>query len=270
VGARQAAHREACDVAYGREDCRIDGRARALGIDIAAYEHRDRPIVLDDVDGLYADRRGIRLMKTLCQTDPVKSLSWQTCASALDRLGIPRQFTTTSRVAVIANAWKSLNADVSALEDRGHVLHFVPSAVEVHREAGRWFWDQEVFDFVADHLHLVERPSLRVYPLAWELKAAGMDWKAGVLSRCLAGTAYDVARLKADPAFASEEDRVRAFVAGGLGCRATYFNHARRLSPAEPAPRIPLANERPPQPPPLAPFDLNALLQQRFKRLGSG
>ena len=51
--------------------------------------------------------------------------------------------------------------------------------------------------------------------------------------RCLSGTALTVARLKADQTFASEKERVHAFVASGGGCRATYFNHARRLDTSD-------------------------------------
>jgi hypothetical protein len=224
----------------------IDGNATAFGCYVGAYENRNRPIVLDDVDGLYRDRAGVRLLKGLCQTEAVKSVSWQSDARPLQGRGVPRQFTTSSRVAVIANRWQSLNEDVAALEDRGHLVLFEPDAGEVHAQAATWFADQEVFDFVADHLHLLERPSLRTYVRAGELKQAGLDWRQGVLSRCLTGTALTVARLKADPSYATAEDRVRAFVDSGAGCRATYFLHARNLRPADAPPRILLTHTAPP------------------------
>ena len=47
--------------------CWIDGNASAYGIYLQAHEHRNLPIVLDDVDGLYRDRQGIRLLKALCR-----------------------------------------------------------------------------------------------------------------------------------------------------------------------------------------------------------
>jgi len=56
-------------------------------------------------------------------------LSWHTATPILQRRGVPPQFTTTSRVALIGNDWKTLNADVAALEDRGHVLMFEPTAL---------------------------------------------------------------------------------------------------------------------------------------------
>ena len=136
--------------------------ASAFGIYLQAHEHRHQPLVPDDVDGFHRDRPR-HSPRRLCQTDAVKTVSWQTAAAR--RAGVPRQFATTSRVAIIANQWTALNADVTALEDRGHCLSFAPTALEVHRQAAGWFWDQEVFDVVAAHLHLLDQPSLRTYVL---------------------------------------------------------------------------------------------------------
>ncbi len=222
--------------AVGEKVCWIDGTASPFWIYGLAYRHRDLPIMLDDVDGLYRDRNGIRLLKNLCQTDPVKTVGWHTNAAALDSQGIPRQFTTSSRVAIIANQWKSLNMDVAALEDRGHVISFEPAPIEVHRRAATWFWDQEVFDFVADHLHLLVRPSFRIYVLAYECKTARLDWENAVLNRILSGTAVIAARLRADRSYRTQEARAGAFVASGAGCRATFFNQLSRLRPPDTVP----------------------------------
>jgi hypothetical protein len=249
--------------------CWINGQATPFGIYLKAYEHRHEPLVLDDVDGLYADRAGIRLLKALGQTERTKTLSWQSDAPTLERRGIPRQFTTTSRVALVGNAWKTLNADVAALEDRGHLLLFEPVPLEVHRQAARWFWDAEIFDFVADHLHLFAQHSLRTYHHAWELKRAGLAWRQGVLCRCLKGPALEVAKLKANRTFTSEAERVRAFVQSGAGCRASYFRHAKKLRPAAAPPKIALTRTTPP-------VDAGAhadhldRLRRRFGRLGNG
>jgi hypothetical protein len=255
--------------ALDRRACWISGQATPLGIYLEAYAHRRQPLVLDDVDGLYADRSGIRLLKALCQSEPTKVLSWHTATPILKRLTVPARFTTTSRVALIGNDWKTLNADVAALEDRGHVLVFEPTALEVHRHAAGWFWDQDVFDFVATHLHLIAKHSLRMYGQAWELKQAGLDWRQAVLCRFLTGPALAVARLKADPSFASEAARVRAFVAAGAGCRATYYQHARRLQPPTrtPTPNIVLMHTTPPTE---SSADHLDQLRRRFGRLGNG
>ena len=247
----------------------ISGQATPLGIYLEAYAHRHQPLVLDDVDGLYADRSGIRLLKALCQTEPTKTLNWHTATPILQRQGVPQQFSTTSRVALVGNDWKTLNADVAALEDRGHVLVFEPTPLEVHRQAATWFWDQDIFDFVAAHLHLIAQHSLRAYRQAWELKQSKLDWRRAVLGRYLAGPALLVARLKAERSFTSEAARVRAFVAAGAGCRATYYHHARKLRAATPAPPIALRQTTPPKPPGPDPDHLDQL-RQRFGRLGNG
>jgi hypothetical protein len=74
-------------------------------------------------------------------------------------------------------------------------------------------------------------------------------------------------RLLADPSFATEEERVKAFVEQGGGCRATYFNHARHLKPPLGVPKIALANSVRPQD---EPFDLMDLIRQRHGGLGRG
>ncbi len=255
--------------AIGRQACWIGGQATPFGIYLQAYEHRHEPIVLDDVDCLYADRLGIRLLKALGQTESTKTVSWQTAAPTLKKCGIPRQFTTTSRVALVGNDWRTLNADVAALEDRGHLLLFEPAPVEVHRQASRWFWDQEIFDFIAGHLHLMAQHSLRTYSHAWELKQAGLDWRQGVLCRCLTGVALAVAKLKANPDFASEAQRVRAFVRSGAGCRATYFRHAQKLRPAVRPPKI-LLTQTSPHVDEASPNNHLDQLRRRFGRLGNG
>ena len=206
----------------------INGTVSAFGLYSHAFRAVDQPLILDDVDGLHADRNAVRVLKCLCQTDDVKSVSWETHSPALEREGIPRTFETSSSVAIIANDWNSSKADVQALMDRGHAISFEPSKLEIHRQAATWFHDQEVFEFIADHLHLVKRHSLRLYVKALQQKQGRLDWQKYVLSRFLTGTALEVARFLADPQFATDAARIEAFTAAGHGSRATWFNHARR------------------------------------------
>src|SRR5262245_16765251 len=100
----------------------ISGQATPLGIYLQAFAYRHQPLVLDDIDGLYADRSGIRLLKALCQTEPVKTLGWHTLTPILELHDVPTQFSTTSRLALIGNDWKTLNADVAALLGTGRAM----------------------------------------------------------------------------------------------------------------------------------------------------
>ena len=94
--------------------------------------------VIDDVEALYADRSGVRLLKCLCQTEEEKSVAWHSDARGRERQGIPREFTTKSRVVIIANDWKwqtrcpllqePLILSSSCDGINGEVVNAVPSA----------------------------------------------------------------------------------------------------------------------------------------------
>ncbi|MGZ6030417.1 MAG: hypothetical protein ACXWNS_01535, partial [Isosphaeraceae bacterium] len=197
------------------------------------YRHRDQFVVIDDVDALYADRSGVRLLKCLCQTEEEKAVAWHSDARSLERQRIPREFTTKSRVVIISNDWQTLNKNVAALQDRGHVLLFHPSASEVHAQAGKWFDDDEIYGWFAANLHRVREPSLRHYVRAKELKAAGMDWTAVLAAEDENKRARIAAEILESDEYASTATRVAAFIAKGGGCRATFFNYRRSLAGRE-------------------------------------
>ena len=229
VGAGGLAKSRSVRAALGQA-CWIEGNATPFGMYLKLYRHRDRFVVIDDVDALYADRSGVRLLKCLCQTEEEKSVAWHSDARSLERQGIPREFTTRSRVAIIANDWKTLNRNVAALQDRGHVLLFQPDAAEVHRKAGTWFDDEEIYAWFAANLHRVREPSMRHYVRARELKAAGMDWTDVLAAESENPRARLAAELLSSAAHASTAERARAFVERGGGCRATFFNYRRQLN----------------------------------------
>lgn len=231
----------------GADCCWIAGHAAPFGVYCLLYEYRDKPTVLDDADGFVRQREGGRLLKCLCQSDVVKIMSWISKNKAIESGDVPNTFETQSVVAIIANEWRADNVDTAALEDRGQVVVFQPSAVEVHQYAATFFWDQEVFDFIGQHLHLIDQPSLRDYIAAWELKAAGLEWKRYVLSRFLTGTTLEVARIRADSSYPDEAARVEAFKAAKLGTRSTYYNHVKKLNPPEDVPKLLLTHTKPPE-----------------------
>ncbi len=229
VGAGGLAKSRSVRSALNGSGCWIEGNATPFGMYAKLYRHRDEFVVIDDVDALYADRSGVRLLKCLCQTEEEKAIAWHSDARSLERQGIPREVTTKSRVVIISNDWKTLNKNVEALQDRGHVLFFQPSAAEVHRNAGEWFADGEIYDWFGKNLHRMRQPSLRYYMRAKELKAAGMDWTAVLGSEDENNRARLARRLLTSNAFGSTAERVEAFVTQGGGCRATFFNYARKL-----------------------------------------
>jgi hypothetical protein len=229
VGAGGLAKSRSVKAVLDGRACWIEGNATPFGMYVKLYKHRHQFVVIDDVDALYADRSGVRLLKCLCQTEVEKSVAWHSDARSLERQGIPREFVTRSRVVIISNEWKTLNKNVGALQDRGHVLLFQPSAAEVHNQAGKWFEDKEIYDWFATNLHRVREPSLRHYVRARELKAAGMDWTEVLAADAENPRARLAAELLTSATYATTAERVNAFVEQGGGCRATFFNYRRRL-----------------------------------------
>ena len=231
--------------ALGPDACVIESSATAFGTFLRLHAAADKPVLIDDVDNLYRNRDAVRLLKSLCLTDPVRTISWNSDARTLVKKNIPSQFQTTSKVAIVANEWQQSNKDVLALEDRGHLVHFDPDSAEVHRKVAEWFWDQDVFGFLGERLQLIHHPSFRHYIVAAELKQAGLDWMTAVLARCLSGKLLIVAQLKASNKYATEEHRAQAFINAGHGCRATYFNLAKKLPPLVELPRLTVRGTRP-------------------------
>ena len=229
IGSGGLAKSRSVRAALDGKGCWIEGNATPFGMYAKLWRHRDEFVVIDDVDALYADRSGVRLLKCLCQTEEEKAVAWHSDARSLERQGIPREFTTKSRVAIISNDWKTLNKNVAALQDRGHVVFFEPSAAEVHAQAGTWFDDAEIYQWFAANLQRVHEPSLRHYVRARELKAAGMDWTEVLAMPEENKRARLAAELLASNAYGSTAERARAFVERGGGCRATFFNHRRKL-----------------------------------------
>src|SRR3954453_8364132 len=239
VGSGGLAKSRSVRAVLGGKACWIEGNATPFGMYVKLYRHRDQFVVIDDVDALYADRSGVRLLKCLCQTEAEKAVAWHSDARGLERQGIPREFTTKSRVVIISNDWRTLNRNVAALQDRGHVLLFQPGAQEVHEQAGKWFQDQEIYQWFAANLHRVREPSLRHYVRAKELKAASMDWTEVREAEDEIPRARLAAELLSSAAYTSTAARVKAFVEQGGGCRATLRNYRRKLSGGNGTPQGP-------------------------------
>ena len=223
--------------------CWIEGQASAVGMYETLYRHRHWPVVIDDVDELYAKSNTRRLLKSLCQTDAVKELAWNTQNRTLEMDKIPKSFTTKSPVCIIANQWETLNSDVAAIQDRAITLLFKPTPLEIHLHAARWFKDQEVFDFMASILHIVVTPSLRHYIIGHSLRKTTADWRERLIERVCEPEIRVVAQSKLNPTMMTEEERAKAFVAAGHGHRSTYFRGLKKLPDPVDPPQIKLKKD---------------------------
>ena len=172
-----------------RDAIRIDCHVTACGLYRQLFIHRNKVLIIDDVDALAGDRQTVPVLKALCETRHEKTIGWYTAKSKMVADGeevpgeLPDHFTTTSRAVIISNDWKTLNKNVAALNDRGLVINYEPTNAEIHRYvvAGGWFKDEEILGFVQQHLNVATKLSMRDYIKALEIKNGGMDWQSVLL-----------------------------------------------------------------------------------------
>src|SRR5208337_4162717 len=69
VGAGGLAKSRSVRAVLGGTSCWIEGNATPFGMYVKLFHHKDEFVVIDDVDALYADRSGVRMLKCLCQTE---------------------------------------------------------------------------------------------------------------------------------------------------------------------------------------------------------
>jgi len=197
-----------------------------------AYEHRNKLLTFDDAERLWGDSSGRYLLRDLTECKFRKPVNWQTDNKVLARLGIPKFFETSSRVALIMNRFAFGDADEDdAIVYRAQFIYFDPTPLEIHKNAALWFWDQEVYDYIADRLRIVDpdKLSARAYVKAFERKPKG-DWKEFIDRRyCKQSGEQWVAVLESDPKYQSVEERVAEFVKRTGLSRATYFTFKKTL-----------------------------------------
>lgn len=154
--------------------CWLEGRISPPVFYEKLYEYLDSWIILDDCDSLLSEKANLNLLKTLCQTDRDKRVSWQTTRKLPHN--IPSSFYTSSTVIMITNEFKKLGVHLRAIEDRGlHVL-FQPSIASVHAYAQK-LCSTEVYSFFEMFLHTIQDLSLRQYVIAERLYQQGLEWR---------------------------------------------------------------------------------------------
>ena len=199
------------------------------------YRYRYYPIVMDDIDSLFEGSIKTGLLKSVCDTNPVKCVEWDSTHRAFDE-GLPNTFESISRVMIVANDLKKMTKDLGAILDRGMVVRFQPTALNLHVEvaAGGWFDDNEVFREIGKYLYLMVHPSFRFYVTTRANKRAGLDWKSLLLRQLEEAPDDDMlilaAKIMHDPRYKTPKEQEKAFMAHpDGGSQATWFRKKREL-----------------------------------------
>lgn len=211
----------------------LEGNTKPLATYIECWQHRDKLLVLDDAEGLWASDNGKHLVRQLTQHSDNKYVQWLSTSKELERSGVPHHYYTTSKCAFLMNRFVASTNDhfYHAILDRGHVFFFDPLLIERHRYVATWFHDQEIHDYVGSHLNLVSDLTARTYNLLHQKKSAGHDWREYFHQRfCRPSGLSAVQELEHDDAFPTVEAKSQEFTRRGLGSRRTYFHHKAELA----------------------------------------
>ncbi len=201
-------------------------------------------IILDDVDGLYADSDGQRLVKAFGESDRPVVVPWPTIAAG--RAAVPKSFVFEGSILIIDNAW-GVSEHLEAIEDRSRAFYVGPPAVEIHRYVGEWFLQTGMHDmiykFIGDHLPLIAPlVSTRLYGHALNAEKAGEDWQEFLLKRAevrvvgedgeetvhrIKKEMLEAIRFELDPYWKGKpvEDKIEAWMQRTNMSRKTWYNY---------------------------------------------
>lgn len=229
----------------------IKGHSTPMKFYELAYYAKDQPIILDDVNTLLSNKLNQEYVRALTETDKYKKIQYSTSSKAFDKLGIPQHFWTESGVCIITNWWEE-SALFTALESRAEFFVLDFSWAEVHREVGTWFWDQEIYDYVAAKIPQLRQPDMRIYMKAWKRKKAGLKhlpWQDVIDEHIATGNHQVVREYLADGRFKSDRKRAEDFVANGFANSIQTFYtlaHEVRRWQEGAVPKIKLGRKQPP------------------------
>jgi hypothetical protein len=119
------------EVLENMEYIKILAHVTPLRLYSLCYEHKDKAIIIDDVDSLMENTDNIALIKQLCESSEVKEMSWLSTTSTLDKIDLPEVFTTSSKAIIICNSFNELSYKISAVRDRAFNLEFIPNKQEI-------------------------------------------------------------------------------------------------------------------------------------------
>ena len=231
----------------------VRGRKSALDFYTDLYAAKDLPVILDDANDLMSQRLCRDYINALTETEQYRRLDYGTKTKILEEEGVPKFFWTASPVCLIANHWNSHDPVFRALESRAEFIYFDPDWSEVYRELGKWFWDQEIYDYVWERLEVLRDPDVRLLVKAYNRKKAGlarMGWQKVIDAHVDDELGLAVRQLVDDDTFPSNAARAAAFTEKTEADRATFYRRLRqirRYRPATKPPRIVLCLTAPPK-----------------------
>jgi len=93
------------------------------------YQNKDQLIWYDDITFLLLNPLNISLLKSTCESQEIKQVSYYTSSSLIG--DVPKKFTTSSKVLISCNSVEGKNPHVRAIKDRSFHIKFKPTRKEL-------------------------------------------------------------------------------------------------------------------------------------------
>lgn len=209
--------------------CVIKGRSTPADFYCKLFEYLDCPIVLDDADDLFANKLTKSFIKILTETDQYKRVDYGTTSHVLKEREVPPFFHTKSACCIISNSWDADDSVCQAIESRAEFIYFRPNWGEVYKQVAKWFWDQEIFDYVRERIPVLRSPDMRLFVKAFNRKNAsknggirGLSWKAIIDDYIDDEDNLAIRKIMDDKSLPTPSLKIKAYERLG-GSRATYY-----------------------------------------------
>jgi len=157
------------------------------------YQHKNELIWLDDIASLFLNKINISLMKQVCESTIVKSVSYNTSSNLL--ANVPQSFTTTSKTLISCNRLEGDNVHVKAIKDRAFHVVFSPTRKEILEKMQEISMNypllddrekEEVLNLIEYNSKNIKNLSLRSLMKGFQLyryfKQKKVDWKEDFLA----------------------------------------------------------------------------------------
>jgi hypothetical protein len=161
----------------------VTGHMALLSLYGELYRHKasGQILVLDDVDSVMSDIKGLNILKAAMDTRLQREISWESTSALLPALGLPNSFKFNGGVILITNAGfaggnKKHIEHLNALKDRSYCLNlgdkdnetvfkyicYVTTKKNVLKDYGITVAQEiSILDFIQENMHSMHNLSLR-------------------------------------------------------------------------------------------------------------
>jgi len=187
------------------------------------YNHRDRLIIFDDIEGIFNNKKSVGILKQALESRQVKYLS-----SSLNNY--PNEFLFKGNIFLICNELNVSGEDIEALKDRClyyELLLNKDDVIDVIRKIDQEE-NKELIKYIYNNAG--QDINIRDYLKAKEIKETHKEWKPLVKTQLLLKTDQELKLIyKLQQKYNKETKKIKEYKNKTGKSRRTYFRKKQKL-----------------------------------------